>query len=1800
VPGGISAGARGVRTGQRVAREALTPTVKGVRLLHNPAATAPERLRWHVTEAENAASINRTGFRPSPSHRQALPGVYVSEELKDAEQLARAKTGLVVLPVEVPEGNIASAKFVDGVRERLGLQLNDVDNDILVSELRDLGFVGADWRPGTQVFFGAEGPTSPARRALSAAVADRGGGERGGGTPLDPFGTAEPDDLRLRGGEEPAKPLPGQEGLFGGVVDETGQIAPMEGVDVRPQMGSMRGEGFRGEQGGLQPGMFTREEAGFAGQEQMRLEEAARVETPPTARKPDAPAPAVSQTLPAVNGIARERIRVKASDLEFRPELFQARDADAGKAFGETRVSQLVRAWDDAQFTDPSVVPDPENPGKYIVYAGHHRTEAFTRVKGADAELDVIVSHADLSNAEQLAAIRLEGDATNFATAVPNFREAIRAAQRAREAGLTEAQIGDRLRMTGAQIEGLADAERVGQIAIDRVVNEPGLEALIKEVGRGMRVYGISEEDAAGLFSRIANARKGQRPTPTALRETIDKFGAAFAKATEDQLQGGLFDAGQFEGFRSGLLGLMDENARVRTELSRQVNSTRRAQVGAQRLARTQGATQEDRLAAERLAALGQKEEERLRGLIEANEQDLVRAIAGEMPAPRPASPPEPPPPAEPRAALEALSDEGAQQADLGGALAPPAEGGPPSTVAPGPSAWGEPIDQLIEHIRSAAAIRPDLLQRRREVLAERVSQAAARLRSADPAMSADEAIRRSREALRGQLADPAFDVPGSLDADALHQAILDAMTRRDVPYFTGTTANDGLGKLVAGSIPAPHEVQALGQVFGPRLQEAIDEMGEVWKIQRRIEERLLREPIQITFPGGREMNATELGEALAAAMKDVPREQADLVAQRLIDADRVKVAIGKDGKPRVTSKSPDIDGLRNAVNREHGEFDEIPSQTLPPTQPSIGEESFQPSVSLAQTEGFPPEGPPAATRTLDQMRLERGLQESAGQGPYPPEGRALEAPARQPRSDTNLLFPGREFNPDQRNLLDHIWGNLQEVPAFPKALLATLDRSAPLRQGGLLIRRGRQVRDAMSKTLIIAEDAADAAKWEARLNLPAGTVPNAEDVMSALTHGKWSAVRERSGLYVGEWGPSASPSKREEQFMSKLADVLPGNKMSQRAYVVYLNKLRADVFDSVVEKWIRDGRGFGLAARKQITEKDLTDLATYLNAATGRGNLGQFEGAAQALSHLWFSPRMVVSRFQVLGQFFDPRTSGLVRMEMAKDLSVFFGTGIALLSMAKASGLADVELDPRSADFGRMRIGKTRIDFWGGYQQIARYGAQIITGQAKSSTGTTYDVDRINVFGRYLRSKLSPSAGVATNLLDDQDFTGAEYDLLSLKTVTDLFVPLFLQDVYDAVEDQGIRGLAYAPAAFFGATVSTYETPSERRNRTRDEVSRELNDGVAYAELLAKYPDSGFTRQKAVNDDSRVQGAVKKVEETSGNSEFGRQQQARRALSDQFDTRRQDAQAAFHENRLPRDLPAIWSDLAKEQAGARQGFEAGAKDLGFAKDEIDLMIDGYYDQAVYDAGMIDWDQTTLAQEKYLQGLPVNRRLLLEDFLGVQQREKDPLYQRYKKHVKQKEGLGYYRKGITQAEREALDRANPDVDAENWYFKGGVKDKNPPRLQSAQAVEKALAMADAKGRPVRIEKLDRPINQTPATVEAWRASSGRLDNFFNKAVQIYGDREANRLYGERGKPAVKYATLPERQQQSVERVIRTGLREASPELDAWLAWWGYGVTNKELTLHSRNAGKALQSIKQRYGDAPPAEGLRYRYAEDAR
>jgi hypothetical protein len=370
------------------------------------------------------------------------------------------------------------------------------------------------------------------------------------------------------------------------------------------------------------------------------------------------------------------------------------------------------------------------------------------------------------------------------------------------------------------------------------------------------------------------------------------------------------------------------------------------------------------------------------------------------------------------------------------------------------------------------------------------------------------------------------------------------------------------------------------------------------------------------------------------------------------------------------------------------------------------------------------------------------------------------------------------------------------EIANIPRSLMSSFDLSAPLRQGIFFIGRQKQFGPAFKSMLGAFVDKK--------------AYQNIQDVI--IAHPDYQLARD-SKLALTDM--DVLLGTREERFMSNMAEKIPvigeGVKASGRAYIGFLNKLRFDVFTDLVNK----ADLLGLDPRKN---RDLANgIADFINNATGRGTLpGGLSRSAVTLNSIFFSPRLMFSRLNLLNPAFYVKQDPFVRKEALASLFTYLGLGLSVLTLAKLAG-ADVGDEPRSSDFGKVKIGNTRFDIWGGFQPMVRSAAQIVTGKYISSTtgkemtlGEGYKpLTREEIIQRFLEGKLAPIPSFVVTLLKQQDQAGKPVDVP--KELRDMFIPMMLQDLNDLAHENPAL-LPLGLLGFFGVGVQTYGADAKKK----------------------------------------------------------------------------------------------------------------------------------------------------------------------------------------------------------------------------------------------------------------------------------------------------------------------------------------------------------------------------------------------------
>ncbi len=338
----------------------------------------------------------------------------------------------------------------------------------------------------------------------------------------------------------------------------------------------------------------------------------------------------------------------------------------------------------------------------------------------------------------------------------------------------------------------------------------------------------------------------------------------------------------------------------------------------------------------------------------------------------------------------------------------------------------------------------------------------------------------------------------------------------------------------------------------------------------------------------------------------------------------------------------------------------------------------------------------------------------------------------------------------------------------------------------------------------------------------------------------------KKAGLYLSE------PKAKEELFQSSTAESIPiwGKyfiQSTERAFAGYLNKMRVDVFTRGMENLARLGKS------PEKNPEEYKALATAINNLTGRGHLGALEKVSNELNVVAFSARNIASQFHTLGlsdialvfskkKGFYGSLTPTARKMVAKNLLSATGMAIGIMALAKAGG-ADIEDDPRSTDFGKIKVGNTRINILGGYQGLIRLTAQLISGEKKSvASGKVkglaegYKAEgRIGAVGSFLRGKESPTVSLIHDWLarQDKDKVYETRNVIGQKmTVGDELLnritPFLMQDIYDVYKDSGVKnaGELFVPA-LFGAGMNTFGGEQDKINKFEERHQKEKEHRV-------------------------------------------------------------------------------------------------------------------------------------------------------------------------------------------------------------------------------------------------------------------------------------------------------------------------------------------------------------------------------------
>lgn len=364
-------------------------------------------------------------------------------------------------------------------------------------------------------------------------------------------------------------------------------------------------------------------------------------------------------------------------------------------------------------------------------------------------------------------------------------------------------------------------------------------------------------------------------------------------------------------------------------------------------------------------------------------------------------------------------------------------------------------------------------------------------------------------------------------------------------------------------------------------------------------------------------------------------------------------------------------------------------------------------------------------------------------------------------------------------------------IANIPRSLMASLDLSAPLNQGwGMLSRKQFYTSFKYMFKFVRSEE-------------------NLKNLQAEIITSPEYPLAKKAGLRLTEL--SDKLENREEQFMSSLLDKVPGIAALQRAYTGFLNKLRFDVFKDLIKKAEVAGEDVGIGS------KAVEDIAKTVNNFTGGARVGKAEQAVPILNATFFSPRKIMSTLQMMNplNYVDPRISKTARLAATRNLIGSIAISLGAIQLASLVGADKPENDPTSADFGKIKLGDTRLDVSGGNASYLSLLSKLVLGRIKGSSGISKptgsgfgQTSGADLIGQFLRYKLSPSASLLVDTVTKSNAIGQSKTLP--QSVIDRFKPMFASSIVELLKSDTSGKFAFALGALFGGGLNTYSQTTD------------------------------------------------------------------------------------------------------------------------------------------------------------------------------------------------------------------------------------------------------------------------------------------------------------------------------------------------------------------------------------------------------
>ena len=327
-----------------------------------------------------------------------------------------------------------------------------------------------------------------------------------------------------------------------------------------------------------------------------------------------------------------------------------------------------------------------------------------------------------------------------------------------------------------------------------------------------------------------------------------------------------------------------------------------------------------------------------------------------------------------------------------------------------------------------------------------------------------------------------------------------------------------------------------------------------------------------------------------------------------------------------------------------------------------------------------------------------------------------------------------------------------------------------------------------------------------------------------------------RANYLNGTYKMAGLITEHEEQYPSSLPERVPvaGRlfKASQVAFEGSALRMRTDLYDLLSRE--AQSNDVDIQDRKFI--KAMGKMISSLTARAQYGRTG--EGVIRII--LW-APRMLVANINVLTM--HGLGAGLehsyARKQAGLNLLKIVGSIGLTLAIAAAMG-ADVEDDPRSTDFGKVKVGDTRFDITGGMGSLVVLAFRMISGKHKSaSTGIIHEYgsdynqrSRWDAFIDFLTNKTSPPARFVVDWLRGENWKGEKTTLAG--SSYQAFTPIALQNIIELKDDRSADRVAGVILDALGISTQSFTVSEKTWEPEQSEEMRQFHDRVGKTKFEA------------------------------------------------------------------------------------------------------------------------------------------------------------------------------------------------------------------------------------------------------------------------------------------------------------------------------------------------------------------------------